>query len=123
LKEEYRPEIVMRLPQDRRGTLSILLNDNVENFIYFYLRHSRVFYHSRVGLPLADEEQALESDDDVDVSWETSAAHRFLEEFADVSFEEKEFMSLWRNHVASFPVYADMYVALVCERFAGKHAP
>jgi hypothetical protein len=42
-----------------------------------------------------------------------------LDEFEDVSAEEKEFMKLWNTHIFSFPVYADGYLPLVCERFAG----
>ena len=39
------------------------------------------------------------------------------------SYEEKTFMMMWHSHLISFPVYADMYVPMITERFARKHGP
>lgn len=83
----------------------------------------RVYYHPAIGLPMLPEEEELDSDDDLDISNEAQIENLALEEYQELSFEEKEFMSLWRTHITSFPAYADMYVSLVCERFAGKFAP
>lgn len=80
----------------------------------------RQYYHARLGLPLVDDELVWNSDDEVDSSWELSRAHRALEEFEDVSSEEKAFMKLWNTHVNAFPLYGDAHVPLLCERFVTR---
>ncbi|KAG2533064.1 hypothetical protein JM18_000192 [Phytophthora kernoviae] len=44
-----------------------------------------------------------------------------LDEFEDVSLEEKEFMKKWNRHVKEFKILADFMVASSCRMFARKH--
>ena len=64
-----------------------------------------------------------DSDDDVDESQDLCMNNAMLEEFDDVSYEEKTFMMMWHSHLKSFRVYADLYIPYITERFARKHAP
>ena len=50
---------------------------------------SRQYYHSRTGVPLNDEELEVDSDDDVDMTLELRMNNALLEDFVDVSYEEK----------------------------------
>lgn len=80
----------------------------------------RQYYHARLGLPLCDEELPFDSDDDCDTSFELVKSNKALDEFEDVSLEEKELMKLWNTHIHGFLPYADAYVPMVCERFVLK---
>ena len=84
---------------------------------------TRGFYHSRTGVPMHEDELGYDSDDDVDESQDLHTNNAMLEEFDDVSYEEKTFMMMWHSHLISFPVYADLYIPMITERFARKHAP
>jgi hypothetical protein len=42
------------------------------------------YYHAHTGLPVADEELAYDSGDDVDTAWRLQHSHRTLDEFIDV---------------------------------------
>ncbi|CAE7876157.1 Su(z)12, partial [Symbiodinium sp. KB8] len=43
-----------------------------------------------------------------------------IDEFEDVSIEEKELMKLWNAHVAEYVHYSDANVPFLCEEFARK---
>lgn len=83
-------------------------------------RAVRQYYHSRLGLPLAvDEDMSYDSDiDDIDETLDLVSRNKALDEFEDVSFEEKEFMKLWNTHMNTANPYSDSYVTLECRRFA-----
>lgn len=49
----------------------------------------RVYYHASVGLPLFPQEEEADSDDEIDASIQAVAENMLLEEYADMSFEEK----------------------------------
>ena len=70
-----------------------------------------------------EDELGYDSDDDVDESQDLCMNNAMLEEFDDVSYEEKTFMMMWHSHLKSFRVYADLYIPYITERFARKHAP
>ena len=84
---------------------------------------SRGFYHSRTGVPIHEDELGYDSDNDVDESQDLCMNNAMLEEFDDVSYEEKVFMMMWHSHLKSFPYYADLYIPWITERFTRKHAP
>ncbi|KAG6957663.1 hypothetical protein JG687_00009848 [Phytophthora cactorum] len=81
----------------------------------------RQYFHSRTGAVVLDHEKDYDSDDDVDESWITKQSERLLDEFEDVSLEEKEFMKKWNRHVKEFKILADFMVASSCRKFARNH--
>lgn len=54
--------------------------------------------------------------------WMTEHTNRVISEYADVNLNEKVFMCKWNDHIAACPVYADMWMARVCELFARRHS-
>ncbi|KAL4160074.1 hypothetical protein PRNP1_000645 [Phytophthora ramorum] len=78
----------------------------------------RQYFHSRTGAVVLDHEKDYDSDDDVDETWITKQSERLLDEFEDVSLEEKEFMKKWNRHVKEFRILADFMVASSCRMFA-----
>ncbi|CAI5738659.1 unnamed protein product [Hyaloperonospora brassicae] len=81
----------------------------------------RQYFHSRTGAVVLDHEKDYDSDDDVDETWITKQSERLLDEFEDVSLEEKEFMKKWNRHVKEFKILADFMVASSCRMFARKY--
>uniref|UniRef100_A0AAV1UGN7 Polycomb protein VEFS-Box domain-containing protein n=1 Tax=Peronospora matthiolae TaxID=2874970 RepID=A0AAV1UGN7_9STRA len=81
----------------------------------------RQYFHSRTGAVVLDHEKNYDSDDDVDETWITKQSERLLDEFEDVSLEEKEFMKKWNRHVKEFKILADFMVASSCRMFARKY--
>ncbi|RLN82855.1 hypothetical protein BBJ28_00022307 [Nothophytophthora sp. Chile5] len=74
----------------------------------------RQYFHSRTGAVVLDHEKDYDSDDDVDETWITKQSERLLDEFEDVSLEEKEFMKKWNRHVNEFRYAPTAAVAFVC---------
>ncbi|CAM9822534.1 unnamed protein product [Phaeothamnion confervicola] len=83
----------------------------------------RQYFHSRTCLPMQPEELDHDSDDDVDDSWILSVREKLLDDFDDVSLEEKTFMKLWNRHTRCFRTIADSQIPLSCEVFARRFAP
>ncbi|GLD93258.1 hypothetical protein PINS_up001850 [Pythium insidiosum] len=81
----------------------------------------RQYFHSRTGAVVLDHEKDYDSDDDVDEDWITQQSERLLDEFEDVTLEEKEFMKKWNRHVKQFRILADFMVASSCRLFAKLH--
>ncbi|EGZ23744.1 hypothetical protein PHYSODRAFT_324933 [Phytophthora sojae] len=81
----------------------------------------RQYFHSRTGAVVLDHEKDYDSDDDVDETWITKQSEKLLDEFEDVSLEEKEFMKKWNRHVKEFKILADFMVASSCRKFARDH--
>ncbi|TMW63127.1 hypothetical protein Poli38472_002068 [Pythium oligandrum] len=81
----------------------------------------RQYFHSRTGAVVLDHEKDYDSDDDVDEEWITQQSERLLDEFEDVSLEEKEFMKMWNRHVKENRILADFMVASSCRLFAKRH--
>ena len=70
----------------------------------------RQYYHMRTGLPLLPTELQYDSEDDEAVHQQAILQrHRVLEEFEDVTQEEKELMKLWNSFTARHPVYSVAY--------------
>lgn len=78
------------------------------------------FYHSKTGMPILPNEVDCDSDDDVDESWITNQSDRLIDDFEDVTLEEKEFMKLWNRHIYTYRVYSDRCVPGVCVEFCKR---
>ncbi len=91
----------------------------------------RQYFHSKTGIPILPNEIDCDSDDDVDESWITNQSDRvrffcgfarrvslvrcwsseervlprvlqLIDDFEDVTLEEKEFMKLWNRHIYTY---------------------
>lgn len=54
--------------------------------------------------------------------WLTDHTNRVIADYEDVNLNEKVFMAKWNEHVEEFPVYADLWMPRVAEKFATLHA-
>ncbi|KAG5190822.1 VEFS-Box of polycomb protein-domain-containing protein [Tribonema minus] len=72
---------------------------------------------------MREDEMDIDSDDDVDSSWLLQQNARLIDEYEDVSAEEKAFMKLWNMHTRAFETPSDSSVPLSCAVFARRFAP
>ena len=56
--------------------------------------------------------------DEIDDEWSVALSERLMDEFEDVSPQEKLLMKLWNRHVRSVHVFADAHVPAACSSFA-----
>ena len=85
---------------------------------------TRQYYHARTSAPIAPQLLAAgyDSDDDVDEEWRLERAEQLLEEFEDVTPQEKAFMKLWNRWVFRNPIQADRTVPRAVNAFAADLA-
>jgi len=86
-------------------------------------RPPRQYYHARFGLPLTKEDLDYDSEDNSNYIPDLRGSNKALDEYNDVTFEEKEAMKLWNQHIAAYPPYGDGYVPLICESFVRQYGP
>lgn len=106
---------------DRFHELSAVEPDADKKHEFYAPLLHRQYFHSRTGAVVLDHEKNYDSDDDVDEEWITQQSERLLDEFEDVSLEEKEFMKKWNRHVKENRILADFMVASSCRLFAKQH--
>ncbi|KAL5748408.1 hypothetical protein ACOSQ2_025705 [Xanthoceras sorbifolium] len=87
------------------------------------LLHKRQFYHSHRVQPMAMEQvmSDLDSEDEVDDDIADFEDRRMLDDFVDVSKDEKQLMHLWNSFVRKQRVLADGHVPWACEAFSKLH--
>jgi hypothetical protein len=83
--------------------------------------HFRRYYHSKTCQPMEYPMLQEDSDDDVDEEWILEQSEKLLDEFEDVSLEEKHFMKIWNRYIFYNKIFADYQVAERCINFATKH--
>jgi len=82
----------------------------------------RQYYHSKTNLPMYEGEWDEDSDDDPDDGWREKMGEQLLDEFDDVSTQEKQFMKLWNRHMnGSDEVVADRSIPGRCMDFVKLH--
>ncbi len=81
----------------------------------------RVYYHSRTAQPYEEGAPLNDSDYEEDETWINERNNQLLDEFADVSFEEKLFMKYWNEFSKMWNVYAFKYVPEANLRFAQRY--
>ncbi|XP_038725356.1 polycomb group protein EMBRYONIC FLOWER 2-like [Tripterygium wilfordii] len=83
----------------------------------------RQFYHSHRVQPMALDQVMSErdSEDEVDDDIADLEDRRMLDDFVDVSKDEKELMHLWNSFVRKQRVLADGHVPWACEAFTKLH--
>ncbi|GAV61307.1 VEFS-Box domain-containing protein [Cephalotus follicularis] len=87
------------------------------------LLQKRQFYHSHRVQPMAMEQvmSDRDSEDDVDDDIADFEDRRMLDDFVDVSKDEKQLMHLWNSFVRKQRVLADGHVPWACEAFSQLH--
>ena len=83
----------------------------------------RPYYHSTIRSVLKNGSAQfdVDSDDEAGEGWIIAESERLLEEFEDVSVEEKEIMKLWNRHVHCVRIYADHNIPYACEKFTQQY--
>ena len=80
--------------------------------------HFRRYYHSKTCQPMQYPMLQSDSDDDVDEEWILEQGEKLLDEFEDVSKEEKMFMKMWNRFIFYNKIRADFEVHQRCIDFA-----
>ncbi|OMO59567.1 Polycomb protein, VEFS-Box [Corchorus capsularis] len=83
----------------------------------------RQFFHSHRVQPMAIDQvmSDRDSEDEVDDDIADLEDRRMLDDFVDVSKDEKQLMHLWNSFVRKQRVLADGHVAWACEAFSKLH--
>ncbi|WCJ25807.1 Polycomb group protein VERNALIZATION 2 [Euphorbia peplus] len=89
------------------------------------LLQKRQFYHSHRVQPMGLEQvmSDRDSEDEVDDDIADFEDRRMLDDFVDVSKDEKQLMHLWNSFVRKQRVLADGHVPWACEAFSKFHGP
>ncbi|KAK9275790.1 hypothetical protein L1049_023059 [Liquidambar formosana] len=90
---------------------------------YRMLLQKRQFFHSHRAQPMALD-QAMsdrDSEDEVDDVIADFEDRRMLDDFVDVTKDEKQLMHLWNSFVRKQSVLADGHVPWACEAFSKLH--
>ena len=82
----------------------------------------RQYFHARTGLPLMESELDCDSEDDVDLGSMVTNNNRMLDDFEDVSYEEKEFMKLWNSYTLRNPVVSTAFLPLTLRVFLNANS-
>ncbi|CAJ1928667.1 unnamed protein product [Sphenostylis stenocarpa] len=87
------------------------------------LLQKRLFFHSHRVQPMALEQvlSDRDSEDEVDDDIADLEDRRMLDDFVDVSRDEKQLMHLWNSFMRKQRVLADGHVPWACEAFSKLH--
>ncbi|URD99229.1 polycomb group protein EMBRYONIC FLOWER [Musa troglodytarum] len=87
------------------------------------LLQKRQFFHSHRAQPMALEQVFLDrdSEDEVDDDIADFEDRRMLDDFVDVTKDEKQIMHLWNSFVRKQRVLADGHISWACEAFSQIH--
>ncbi|XP_076954059.1 polycomb group protein EMBRYONIC FLOWER 2-like [Bidens hawaiensis] len=88
------------------------------------LLQKRQFFHSRIAQPMALEQVFAEDDseDEIDHDIADLEDKRMLDDFLDVTSDEKHLMHLWNSFIRRQRVLADSHLPWACEAFSKLHA-
>lgn len=82
----------------------------------------RQYFHSRSNEPMLPGEWDVDSDDEDDEGWLTIMSEQLMDEFDDVTPQEKRFTKLWNRFMKSHEVIADHAIPSKCFEFIRTHA-
>ncbi|XP_030533188.1 polycomb group protein EMBRYONIC FLOWER 2 isoform X7 [Rhodamnia argentea] len=87
------------------------------------LLQKRQFFHSHRAQPMAVEQvmSDRDSEDEVDDDVADFEDRRMLDDFVDVTKDEKQMMHLWNSFVRKQRVLADGHIPWACEAFSKLH--
>lgn len=101
--------------------LALQAGDAPASIISAYLPSDKVpirqYFHSRINLPMAQDEWMVDSDDEIDETWLHEMSSELLNELEDVTSKEKQFMGLWNRFIKCNHVLADKDLPSKCHDF------
>ncbi|KAM6601293.1 polycomb group protein EMBRYONIC FLOWER 2 isoform X2 [Cannabis sativa] len=89
------------------------------------LLRKRQFFHSHRAQPMSIEQvlSDRDSEDEVDDGVADLEDRRMLDDFVDVTKDEKQMMHMWNSFVRKQRVLADGHIPWACEAFSRLHGP
>ncbi|KNA16544.1 hypothetical protein SOVF_088280 [Spinacia oleracea] len=106
----------------------VCLSDVLLTFLFLVvysraLMEKRHFFHSHRAQPMALEQifSDHDSEDEVDDDVADLEDRRMLDDFVDVSKDEKQIMNLWNSFVRKQRILADGHIPWACEAFSRLH--
>ncbi|CAN8302285.1 unnamed protein product [Cochlearia groenlandica] len=89
------------------------------------LLQKRQFFHSHRSQPMAIEQvlSDRDSEDEVDDDVADFEDRRMLDDFVDVTKDEKQMMHMWNSFVRKQRILADGHIPWACEAFSRLHGP
>ncbi|KAJ7974847.1 Polycomb group EMBRYONIC FLOWER 2-like protein [Quillaja saponaria] len=89
------------------------------------LLRKRQFFHSHRAQPMALDQvlSDQDSEDEVDDDVADFEDRRMLDDFVDVTKDEKQMMHMWNSFVRKQRVLADGHIPWACEAFSKLHGP
>ncbi|GAB2294101.1 hypothetical protein Dimus_028320 [Dionaea muscipula] len=114
---QYAPSAVLQFAKTRK--LSIERSERSRALL-----ERRQFFHSHRAQPMAMEQvlSDCDSEDEVDDDVADLEDRRMLEDFLDVSKDEKQMMHLWNSFMRRQRVLADGHIPWACEAFSRLHS-
>ncbi|GMI75667.1 EMBRYONIC FLOWER 2, CYTOKININ RESISTANT 1 [Hibiscus trionum] len=104
-------------------TCSGISTSSLSHIIRRTLLQKRQFFHSHRAQPMAIDQvmSDRDSEDEVDDDVADFEDRRMLDDFVDVTKDEKQIMHLWNSFVRKQRVLADGHIAWACEAFSKLH--
>ncbi|ESQ43452.1 hypothetical protein EUTSA_v10012944mg [Eutrema salsugineum] len=89
------------------------------------LLQKRQFFHSHRAQPMSLEQvlSDRDSEDEVDDDVADFEDRRMLDDFVDVTKDEKQMMHMWNSFVRKQRILADGHIPWACEAFSRLHGP
>lgn len=89
----------------------------------FYGRSNRTaYFNALTGQPLTVDEVGGEDETQMTEFGQLHMRNQIIDEYSDITLQEKDFMKLWHEHLTTCPPYGDRLLPLVCEQFIEKFA-
>lgn len=80
-----------------------------------------IFFHPQTGQQMTLD-TLISLSHAVDDAFEIKSQNMIIDEYTDITAQEKELMKLWNSHIATFPTYGDRFISITCERFVQRYA-
>lgn len=109
--------------RDTWASLNLLNNEYGKSDKDSEMSIPSMYYNSITQRKLREEEL----DDSSGLEDESKVLYQYnqlrsIDDFVDISKEEKELMKLWNSHIFNFPGYGDSFMPLSCDHFVRKFA-
>lgn len=89
----------------------------------FYGRSNRTeYFNALTGQPLTVDEVGCDDETQFPEFGQLYMRNQIIDEYSDITLQEKDFMKLWHEHLTTCPPYGDRLLPLVCEQFIEKFA-
>lgn len=105
------------------ATIAKAASSQISGMDAYGRRNLTPFYHAATGQSVTvDEFYLYDSDDDHELDGKLQATKQTIDEYMDITAQEKTVFHLWNTHIATFPPYGDKLFPLNCYRFVTRFA-